>query len=527
MSDERSKFFNYFGPEALLGGLNVTDNPLIVGPAEMTEANNILVSQSLARRKRPGKEAYITATYAEFSEAIRGVIQYWRFLSNSGTSVEDIFLHNDAKVYQVENRLTAPVDRSAAFTFDTAAVPSYQVFEGILYFASTAPGNDGYKKWNGRADVPGNVEAATAPADGAMKFLSVFKARMMAAGNVDFPFRLYVSEALDAEAWTGGSSTSFDIDYDGDPDGITALFGEYQGRFYFATSSSVYELYWPDPSDVATAQISRLSDGIGCIGPRMFIQTPNDILFWSYRGLHSLKKTITSDQTEFNFLSKPIQKLVTEQLNEVNLFRGQAVWDKGNNLMLTTVPSAGQQENDIVLAYNVNFNLWTTWSGIDARSLNKVLISRKEYVLCGGEDGQLSFLNPRLSDDFGDGFAANFKTAKLFPGGDIMSEKHFMSVILLASSTKVSDITVEWSIDGRDGTKSGSEVISLANAQSLLGSTFVLGQSKLGIGRFLPVRFTVDDYGYNIQLNISCSGDSDIEFYGYILEVEDANATYK
>lgn len=524
MSDERSKFFNFFGPEALLGGLNVTDNPLIVGPAEMVEANNIFIAQSLARRKRPGQESYITVTYNEFSDPVRGVIQYWRFLSNTGASAEDVFLHNGDAVYNIENRITAPSDKSGAFTFDTSAVPSYQVFEGILYFTSTAPGTDGYKKWNGRVDTPGNVEAATAPADGDPKYLSTFKARMMAAGVVDFPFRLYVSEALDAEDWTG---TSFDIDYDGDPDGINALFGEYQGRFYFATSTSVYELYWPDPSDVATAQISRLTDGIGCVGPRMFIKTPNDILFWSYRGLHSLKKTITSDQTEFNFLSKPIQKLVTKQLNEVNLFRGQSVWDKGNNLMITTVPSAGQSANDVVLSYNVNFNLWTTWSGIDARSLATVLLSKKEYVLCGREDGDISILDEDNTDDFGDGFAANFKTAKIFPGGDIITEKHFMSIILLASSTRVSDVTVEWSIDGRDGTKSGSQVMSLANEQATLGSTFILGQSKLGIGRFLPIRFTVDDYGYNIQLNISCSGDSDIEFYGYILEVEDANAVYQ
>lgn len=526
---EKTRFFSYFGREALNGGLNVSDNPLIVGPAEMTEANNISIAQSLARKKRPGLVNYTTTTYEGTGSypaqnvPIRGFIQYWRFLSFTGVADDDIFLHSENKVWSIANRNAPGIDRSNGFNFSSDSIPSYQVFEGILYFCSTDPGNDGYKKWNGREIVPGDVEDAVGPADGDPKFLSTFKAQMMAAGVVDFPFRLYVSEALDAEDWT---NTSFDIDYDGDPEGITALFGEYQGRFYFATSRSIYELDWPDPSDVATAQINRISKGIGCVGHRLWVQTPNDVLFWSYRGLHSLRKTITSNQTEFEFLSRPIQKLVTEQLNFEILTQGQSVWDKTQNLVITTVPSDGQTTNDVILVYNITFNLWTVWMQVNARSIAEVLLNKRESIGVGTELGKLALFDNNIQTDFDEGFAANFKTAKLFPGGDIINENRFLSCTILASATTVSDITVEWSVDGKDGTKSGSKVLQLADEVSLLGSTFILGQSTLGIGRFVPYRFTIDTYGYNIQLNISCSGESDIEFYGYILEVEDANQVY-
>lgn len=530
---EKSRFYSYFGKEFLNGGLNTSDNPLIVGPAEMTEANNVNIAQSLARRKRPGQENYTISTYEgtaswpEVDVPIRGAIQYWRFLSSSGGSEEDIFLHSSDEVWSVASRISEGINRSNGFTFSSTSVPSYQVFEGILYFVSTDPATDGYKKWNGRADTPGDVEDAVGPADGDPKYLSTWRARMMAAGVIDFPFRLYISGPLDAEEWdSSDGATSLDIDYDGDPDGITALFGEYQGNFYFATSRSVYELSALDASDVSTYQVSRITDGIGCVGPNMFCQTPNDILFWSYRGLHSLKKTITSDQVEFNFLSRPLQKTIVEQINADLFFQGSCQWDKVQNLVVTTLPSAGQQTNDIILTYNITFGLWTNWMGCDARCLFNLLIDRKEYVGEGREDGKLAFLNPDITTDFDEGFFANFKTGKLFPGGDIVFEKSFKSCTILISSTRVSDITVEWAIDGRDGTKSSSKVLSLGNAAATLGSTFILGQSQLGIGRFIPLRFTIEDYGYNIQLNVLCSGDSDIEFYGFILEVDDGNEVF-
>jgi hypothetical protein len=68
--------------------------------------------------------------------------------------------------------------------------------------------------------------------------------------------------------------------------------------------------------------------------------------------------------------------------------------------------------------------------------------------------------------------------------------------------------------------------ITLGDSSSLLGSTFVLGVSTLGIGRFIPLRVSVQDVGYNFQLQITASGESSLEFHGWVLEVDDANTNY-
>jgi hypothetical protein len=92
--------------------------------------------------------------------------------------------------------------------------------------------------------------------------------------------------------------------------------------------------------------------------------------------------------------------------------------------------------------------------------------------------------------------------------------------------TDPSTVSVGWSIDGLDGTKTNSKSFQLGTTSSLLGSTFVLGTSRLGLGRFLPKRVSVEETGYNFQLEITATGDSDINFHGWLLEVEDANPNY-
>lgn len=527
----RTKIYSYFGKEALAGGLNVSDNPLILSPSEMTEANDITIAQSLARAKRPGEEYFhlssfaSTASYPEINEPIRGLIQYWRYPSGVSQPVaeDDIFLHSANKVWSIENRTSPAIDRSGAFSYSTTGIPSYQVFEGILYFCSTDTA-DGYRKWNGVTSTPGDAEAATPPPDGPGKYLGTFQGRMVMGGNPSFPFRLYISAPLDAEDWASAAATSLDFDYDGDPEGITAIFPPLDGRLFIATRRSIYELTASDPNDLNTYFVRRATKGIGCVGGKMYVATPNDIVFWSDRGLHSLAKIIVSDQTEITFLSREIQTLVTQQLAGNLINRGQMEWDEVENLIVTTVASSGQLENDTILTYNMTFNTWTVWTGVTARSLTTYInSSNKQVVMFGREDGNLGLFNKDLTTRFGEGFSANFKTGKLFPGGNIGYQKVFRKLTVLLSSSKRSQIQINWTVDNDNSQSSqGTETYTIGDTSSLLGSTFILGQSTLGFGRFIPFTLEVGATGYNIQFEIVVTGDGDFDFYGFTVEVEDA-----
>jgi hypothetical protein len=527
---ESTQTLIYSGKEFLLGGLNVSDNPLIVSPAELTVANNVTIATSVARKKRPGQELYNTSglsgtgSYPTVGSGnpIRGIIQYWRYEAATGNSVEDLFLHQGTKVWSIPNRIGAAVDRTGALTLTSTGIPTYQVFEGVLFFLSSTTA-DGYNKWDGTVAVPGDATTATAPVDGPGKYLGVYQGRMIMAGNPDFPFRVYISAALDAEMWTGVDSTSFDLDYDGDPEGITAIFPAQNGRMFVSTRRSIYEITGTTPADLA---INPVSKGVGCVGQGSVVATSNDILFASDRGIHSLRRIQVSDQTEVQFLSKPIQTLWVSLLNSGLLRQIKAVWEETQNLYVITVPSSGQVLNDQVLCYNLNFEAWTLWQDISARSLSEVLISNKKYVLCGRENGQITFLNSALSTDLGVGYTMKFKTGKLFPGGDMTQQHMYKSITVLCSATQPSTIQVGWFIDSVENTKSGSRAFNIANTSAVLGSTFVMGTSQLGFGRFIPIRLTIDEVGYNMQLEITVSGTSNIEFYGYQLEVDNADPVF-
>ncbi len=524
---DTSRFYNFFGQKGLAGGLNVTDHPLIVPPEQMVEANNIAITQTLSRKKRPGQVSYHLGEtpLGLNADPIRGLIEYQRFSITSGDALSDLFLHQDNKVYSIPDRTSAAVDRTGSLTLNPDAYPRYQVFEGILYFVSSDP-TDGYNKWDG-TDVLGDAVAATPPADGVGTLLGTWNGRMIMAGNKDFPFRVYISAPLDADDWTvPGGATSFDLTYDSESGGITAIFPERDGLLFIATKRSIYQLSAFDPNDVATFQLRRVTRGVGCVGQGTVVATPNDVLFCSTRGLHSLRKIIVSDQSEITFLSRDVQKIFTNMLNPVLFPRAQAAWDEKDNIYVLTVASDGQSTSDIVLAYNINFDLWLSWDQLNARSLSLLELEDRNYVLLGRENGTITYLDGDQSADLDAGFACSFKTGKFFPDGDITHEKEYVSVTVLVSAESVSDVLIAWTIDSVDGTKEGSQVVQIGDSTSLLGSTLVLGVSSLGFGRFIPLRVSVQEIGFNFQLQITASGESGLEFHGWVLEVIDANTNY-
>lgn len=528
---EKTTTLKFFGKEALLGGLNTTDNPIIVPPNQMTVAKNVAISRTLARKKRGGLVRYHTGSFigtasypnvvtpSTEASAIRGIIQYWRYGSSTGEPNEDLFLHQNTKVWSIPDQTNAAVNRTGGLTISPTAIPSYQVFEGILYWCDSE--TTGYYKWNALGIAPGDAEAATGPADGPGKYLRAHQGRMWMAGNGDFPFRLYYSSALDGDDWTtGGGSTggSFDLSYDGDPDGITAIFPPFQGRLYVATRRMIYQITGSSPSDFVVTPVTQ---GIGCCSHNSVVATPNDIIFCSDRGVNSLQRVQVSDQSETTFLSRDIQSLWVSLLNRSLLNRAQGTYDENSNTYVLSVVGGGQQKNNITLVYNIEFGTWTSWDGIDARSINQILLSNQGQILTGREDGEIAYVNDAARFDLSEtmGFPMQFTTGKIYPGDQIDTQFRVHSVTILASATRLSTVNVGWTLDSINGQLGGAKAVSLGQETDSLGSTFVLGQSRLGFGQFLAKKITVDNAGYNFQLSVGVSGTSDVEFYGFILEV--------
>lgn len=510
----------FIGKNGFAGGL-CTENAIALDRNQMVRADNVLIGTALTRRKRGGMEDYfqdsVVRTLPADDLPIRGIIEFWRTAGLGGNPTADLFMHQDDKLISVDARNTDGVDRTGALTISPVGVPCYQAFNQILYFTSTVTA-DGYNKWTGS----GNATAATDPADGPGKYILSHLGRMVMLGNNDFPFRVYLSSAYDPEDWTSvapSDSTSLDLDDDGDPQGITGGVS-FQGRLYIFTRRSTYEITGTTP---ATFVVTRVSSGIGCIAHSTIAKVPNDVIFASDRGVHSLRQLNAGRQTETTFISRDIQRLWTDLLNATRFAQFKAEYDENVNCYVLSIVAGSEVVNSDLLVYNIEFGTWMTWKGINARSLCTSFLNNKRYLLVGREDGTTAYLGVTSRLDFGEQFAERWQTGIIYPNQDPSIEHKFIGITIFASTTAQATIGISWNIDGqRDGTR----VISLSAGEDLLGTSFVLGQSVLGIGQYLPYQVDISQVGHGIQLDFTVQSEGDVEIYGFILEVEDANPVY-
>lgn len=512
-----SKKFPFIGANGFDGGLS-SENPVAISQNQLVIADNILIGTIPTKRKRGGQEYYNLVPLGISASPIRGNIEFWRTAGLAGEPVSDVFIHQDNKVWSIDDRNTAAVDRTGALTLDPTSVPSYQPFNQILYFCSTITA-DGYNKWDG---ISASAVAATPPPDGVGKYIFSHLGRMIMIGNDDFPFRVYLSSALDPEVWDSTAphnGTSLDLDDNGDPEGITGGCS-FQNRMYIFTRRSTYEITGTTAADFV---VQRVSNGIGCVSHASIVQVPNDVIFCSDRGVHSLRQLDAGRQTNTQFLSRDIQRLWTELVNATKFKQFMAAYDENINSYLISVVSGSDTGNKDILVFNIEFGTWSRWVDVNARSISTVLISNKKKVLVATENGILSILGTDARQDFGANYNAEFKTGVLYPDRDITVEKRFISLTVLASTNAESFIDVTWNVDGKRG---GSTSIPLTAGEGLLGSTFILGQSRLGIGAYLPYTISIDEVGYGIQLDFLMRGAGDTEIYGFILEVDNANSLY-
>lgn len=486
----------------------------------MSVADNILIGTALTRRKRGGTTSYHTGAYEgtvnypASGTPIRGIYEFWRTAGLSGSPTSDIVLHQGTKFWTIDSRTSVAVDRTGALTINSSAVPCYQPMNQKIYFCSTKT-SDGYAMWDGAA---ASAVLVTDPADGPGKYLCTHFGRMVMAGNDDYPFRLYLSKTLNPEDWSTGDATSLDLDDDGDPEGITGICS-FQGRLYAFVRRGIYEI---TGNTTSTFVVNRISRGIGCLAHASIVQTPNDILFASDRGVHSLKQVSSGRQSESTFLSRDIQKLWTELLNTALYKRCMAMYSETTNNYIISVPSSGQTTNDNLLCFNIEFGTWTVWPSISARSITPVIINNKQEILIAREDGKIALLNQTDRTDLGDGYSARWVSGILYPGA-MGIQKRFKSITILSSANNTNQVQIGWEIDGE---KSGSKAISYIVGEDVLGSTLILGSSRLGVGQYIPKTVAIDEVGYGIKIDVLAGGTSDIEMFGFILECEDINETY-
>ena len=513
----------FWGKKFLEYGLNLTDNAIMVPFQNMVEALNIMVGSTWARRKRPGlaywnvDDSDETVNYpvnpknnsGVDGDPIRGLTEFWRYDSGPGIIISDLFVRQDDVVYSIDGRSGAATVITGPALQTTGRI-STQVFDQKLYWCSTNFG-EGLNVWDGGATYIAHPDPPTSTPS----ILTTYRDRLVAMGLEDEPYTVWFSEIGNADNFNSGTSakdpTSFSLDFSGDPDGITGGV-EFQGRLFVFLRRSIYQVTGTDRDDLASKLIVR---GVGAINSNCIVPVGNDVFFLAERGLMSLRSTDKAVQSEYGYMSRDIAKLYNEQLDRSLEGQWSMEYDERENLLYISVTSKGSTENDTILVYNTEKDLWTYFNGVDARTLTKVLIEGTSRVLAGREDGILALMGEDERRDFGDtDYVSEFLTGIYYPGDSADIEHVFEEVTVLCSASESAELTIQVSIDE---VTIQTETLQLTKQGGLLGSTFVLGSSALTKGVFTPKTVQIQGKGFGLQIRMSYPSSKDVEVYGFII----------
>lgn len=534
MTTRTTRRIKNVGESFLKGGLNLTDNAIIVPPHEMVDATNILIGSSPSRRQRPGIEYFCTdASHEGLSyptnplnggsgaDPVYGTYEFWRYDGATGAPKATLMVRQGTKIWGIDQRTGVATDLTGALILPDGGSVTFQTFEGRVYWAGTGAGGvaEGYNYWDGTSGSA--VAAASVPPDGTPTHIVSHGGRMWAWGVPGYPYRLYYSEFYDAESWavtaygatgTAAEPGSLDMDPFGDPVGINGAVS-FQDRLYVLMRRARFEV---SGSTIGDFFVKTLSKKYGTIGHHTIVSNGDSVYYAGERGFFNLLSSDKAIESESGDISRPIKYLWTRLLNR-NLFsQYSATYDEDENLYLLTCPSAGSTTNDTVLAFSAEHGVWSgVWTGIKARCLTSYYTAGRTRVLAGREDGVLALLGASAKTDLGEAYTSKFKTGMLYPGEEIDIEHLWKHATILTSGAGTGSLVLNAYLDSK---LVSSQTIEIDAGADLLGTTFVLGSSELGGGVFVPHTVPLKGQGYGLQLEVIFNSDSELQVYGFMYE---------
>ncbi len=346
-------------------------------------------------------------------------------------------------------------------------------------------------------DVPTVYDGSTVATLGTntpnFAFSAVHKNRLWAAGDPDNPSTLYASETLPNGPrgdWDDLDAVTIQID-PGDGDGIRGLFSYRDNLFVFKgpNKGSIHRIEGSSPTGVDPfARRDFLRNGLPVDSPNGFFAFNDDLGFvTSDGGVHSLKSTASFGDFNEATISRPIQKFLRDNVGLSGLDRIDAVAWSEKGLVLITMPFGSSPVPNKILAMDFRFNpaRWSVWDDYDAQSMARSKDTgdgSRPTVMIGGSDGAVRRIDQggfRIEGAAGGTYTAitaRIRTPLLNYAGST-DRFGLVSASLASQPDGLSTILFEWR---RDSNPKQSVTFAGQASGDLLGSTFVLGTSRLG-----------------------------------------------
>lgn len=512
-------------------GLDQSSIPGAANPASLIDCDNIIFSVNGSRKKKWGLNTYYRSGFTPtVSTSFRGMIDFWR--NNSGVQQHKVIAFVGGKLWadNADGRFT---EKTGTTTLNAEDRVVFDVFGGLLIatFQNSVP--QYWTQTGNFADLDAlRISNGKTIAIPAASICRVHGRRLWLSGVKTAPHRIYYSAADTPWSFdTADGGGSIDIDTgDSDPVGMTAIFPSYYDDLYVAKRRSLYRIRVLSSADLSTTdfKLEPIIKGIGCVEHNSVAATPNDIVWASDRGVHSLKNTNDYGDVNASFLSYPIHEQYQETVSFSKANNMWGVYHPEINSYLLAYTRRGNSTNVEILGYNVVLGQWFRWQDFDCAGLATYVDSRlKTRLLIGREDMNIGVIDSDEVTDFGNPITMYFTSPIVFPyNGRPDVEINFKRLWTFFKPQDAGEFSLSYKIDGK---VTITKTVDMSGTGSALIGTSVIGQDIIGgTGEIKKVAIPLEGTGSGFQFTISQTPPDDdpgqdCEIYGYVIEGEYAD----
>lgn len=459
-----------------------------------------------------------TSIVVSLDTSIIAIHDYWRTDASNVKQQLRIAVTDQPKIFSYDSagRRAELINAGTPFVGSDTSCTT-QVMNEVLIFGFGKIGNTP-KRYNPDDDTDVQDLGGTPPD---FSLCQVHQSRLFTNDKLDKD-RLNGSSTGNPEEWTGvGDSIVLDIDPgDGDAEGLVQIHPPFKGDLFTVKGRKTYRIVGNDPSNY---QVIPVTTGLGGSGARGVASVDlDDTVYCSHKGFHSLSSTDEYGDFKGAFLSAKIQPTFND-LNQARLKFTQTAYVPDLNSVAFAVSGPSAASNNTLYFYNINIKEWYRWPNVSCQAIACHISNQGlTKLLIGTNNGRLVESQNGTYTDFGTlGIDYLIKSGSIYPDGNPNTMKGFKTLTLWFRPLGGFTFTATVKIDNQ---APQTLTFSASSGEDLLGSTFVLGTSRLGSDDIMaPFSYPIDGYGrgFSIQIEQATMAEQ-VEIYGLIMEYESA-----
>lgn len=375
---------------------------------------------------------------------------------------------------------------SGSYTLATSGLIDIVVANNAVYFFD---GTNTVPKYNA-------TTVSTVAAIPLGKYARWFHNQMHVAGIAATPNRLKSSEIGDPETYTGGNSSSLDVNPN-DGDIITGL-SELNNELMVFKRNRVWSMSGFGTAALTLSNLNERLNSIGTLSHFSIVNTGKDLLYTGFLGdkpvIRSLQITRFGTILDDGIISTDIEGTLGG-INKSKLDISSGIFD--GRYAWFAFANSSSTYNNLAVTYDTqgvrdvngkNRKGWTRHTGINAASFDSFAVGTQPQLYFGeaSADSKGYVFDTSTSDN---GTAISFSvTSRRYEGGNMDIRKKFKYLTVWAEESGDYNVTIDKSVDGFGFDNLGT--LNLGGSGSVFDN-IVLDVSRLGTTDVKRDRFEI------------------------------------